>query len=259
MARTVFSIVSILALIGLAVACVPSHPPANYPTPQQNQTGQTADPSTPPSQQDSLQPEPPPQTRTAQTPALTQQGGPPLNIAIDSVGILSAYNRHVLSPHVAMVKLVVVVSDGRTVVERTIPFTGYQPMKDFDTWEVNIKGLHIDSATDYLKLSIRAFDVNPDIDFEKSFLSALDKLGQAGASNIKAILDSLPEQWDLGEYENTWYPSQNWGIGSHAMKRGRIYDFGSEYGRTKNLHLCPNPRYSQISRLSVWYYRTLFR
>jgi len=119
-----------------------------------------------------------------------------------------------------MVKLVVVVSDGTTVVERTVPFTGYQRMKDFDVWEVNIKGLHIDSATDYLKLSIRAYDVDPDIDFERSFLAALSGLGQAGASDIKTILDSLPGQWYLGEYDNTWYPSQNWGVGSYANEKG---------------------------------------
>ncbi len=220
MAKTVFSIVLLLALVGLAAACVPYYPPANSPTPQQDEPGQTTYPSVPPSQQNPPQNSPPPQTQTTQTPTPKQQSGPPLDIAIDSIGILSAYNRHVLSPHQAMVKFVVVVSDGRTVVERTVPFTGYQPMKNFDTWEVNIKGLHIDSATDHLKLSIRAFDVDPDIDFEKSFLSALDKLGQAGASDIKAILDSLPGQWYLGEYENTWYPSQDWGIGSYASEKG---------------------------------------
>ncbi len=204
MAKTVLSIVALLALIGLAAACAPYSPPSNYPTGQQN----------PP------QSSPPAQAQTTETPASAQQGGPPLNIAIDYAGILSAYNRHVLSPHQAMVKLVVVVSDGRTLVERTMPFTGYQRMDDFDIWEVNIRGLHIDSATNYLKLSIRAYDVDPDIDFEKSFLSALNELGQTGASNVKAILDSLPGQWYLGEYENTWYPSQNWGINSYNGEKG---------------------------------------
>ncbi len=204
MAKTVLSIVALLALIGLAAACAPYSPPSNYPTGQQN----------PP------QSSPPAQTQTTGAPASAQQGGPPLSVTIDYVGILSAYNRHALSPHQAMVKLVVVVSDGRTVVERTIPFTGYQRMNDFDIWEVNIKGLHIDSANDYLKLSIRAFDVDPDIDFEKSFLSTLSELGQAGAGNVKAILDSLPGQWYLGEYENTWYPSQNWGINSYNGEKG---------------------------------------
>jgi len=214
MAKVNCALTIIILLIAVLVGCTSYYPPVSYPAPQQDQTEQATYPPTTPSQQS------PPQTQTTQAPALTQQSGPSLNVAIDSVGILSAYNRHPLSPHQAMVKLVVVVNDGKTIIERTVPFTGYQRMKDFDVWEVNIKGLRIDSAADYLKLSIRAYDVNPDRDFERDFLSALDQLGQAGAGNVKAILDALPGQWYLGEYENTWYPSQNWGIGSYADEKG---------------------------------------
>jgi len=222
MARTSCALAIVLLLVLVLIGCAPLYQPISYPAPQQDQTGQTAYPPTTPSQQDYAQPQatPTPAPAPASSSSSTQQSEPTLNLAIDSVGILSAYNRHPLSPHQAMVKLVVVMSDGRTVVERTVPFTGYHKMKDFNVWEVNVKGLRIESAADYLKLSIRAYDVDPDIDFERSFMSVLDQLGQAGAGNIKMILDSLPGQWYLGEYENTWYPSQNWGIGSYADEKG---------------------------------------
>lgn len=252
MAKIVLSIVALLAVIGLATACASHYQPANYPAPQQNQTEQTTYPSTPAGQQNSPQSSPPTQTQTSQTPAPAQQGGPSLNIAIDYVGILSAYNRHPLSPYQAMVKLVVIASDGKTVVERTMPFTGYQRMNDFDIWEVNIRGLHIDSVTDYLKLSIRAFDVNPDLDFEKGLLSALNDLGQSGASNVKAILDSLPGQWYLGEYENTWYPPKIGGLILTMAKKGPICEFGFAYGRARNLHRYPSPHYNQMLRFKMW-------
>jgi hypothetical protein len=259
MARTVFSIVSLLALIGSAVACAPYYSPANPPLPQQNQTGQTASPSTPAGQQN------PPQSSSPSQTQVVQQSSLPLNIAIDYIGVVSAHNpRDYWSPDLAEVKLVVVINDGRTTIgPKTIPATDWHGMKSFDVWDVSLKGLHIDSATDYLRLSITAFDVDPNIDFEKSFFSALGQLGQSGATNVKTILDLLPGKWYLGDYENTWYPSQNWGIGPHSNESGsnlrvwfRIWSDSEQAPAAKPV-LLPNVRIKSVTlpstiSLGIW-------
>jgi len=207
MARTVFSIVALLALIGLVVACARYYPPTSYPAPQQNQTEQTTYPSTAPSQQNLPESNPPTQTQIMH---------PPINVTIDYIGIKNAYNPgNSLDSRHSNVKIIVAVNDGKTNSNPvTIPPA---LMTYFDTREIKQRVFYTSSVGDYLKVSIMAYNVY-NRDDTLSLLAAFEKLGQAAAGSLRTIVESLPKESYIGYYDSIWYPADNWGIGRYEEK-----------------------------------------
>ena len=172
---------------------------------------------------------PPSHSTPSETPSETHSPSPPLNLRIDYIGVKDAmgdddYGEDFLYGEI---QLVIVITDGKSE-----PQTCYIPQEtpqglegytipDFSKIEISQKIYHTASAGDYLKLSVIAYDVDSKTKLmtDAAILELLGTIAGMPETRIfKELVSLLPVENDLvGEYEATWYPDENYGIGQHEV------------------------------------------
>jgi len=155
----------------------------------------------------------------------------PLNVRIDYIGVKDAkgHNDYGEDPSKGEIQLVIVITDGiNKSQEYYIPqvtpkgLEGFKEgIEDYSVKEINQKIYHTASAGDYLRLSIMAYDIdsNDNLMTDAAIVRLLSEIaGVPEAGEImEKLVSSLPEKDNdlLGEYEETWYPDENYGIGQY--------------------------------------------
>jgi hypothetical protein len=143
----------------------------------------------------------------------------PLNVRIDYIGMKDAYDTDDIWDSRSEVQLVVVVTDGITNTAEDQVFIpidreGYK-MSNFETRQIDRRVFHTSSVGDYLRVSIAAWDIDSKSETLDA-LSVLEAFGATGAREVRMLYAMLPDEDDrIGDYQQTWYPDENWGIGQH--------------------------------------------
>jgi len=150
----------------------------------------------------------------------------PLNVRIDYIGVKDAYDSDDPWDPQSEVQLVVVVTDGETATpedEVFIPWDkeGYK-MESFETKAINQRVFHTSSVGSYLRISVAAWDIDSKNETLNA-LSVLEAFGIAGAAELRALYDMLPQEDDrIGDYSHTWYADENWSIGPHEISADNL-------------------------------------
>lgn len=157
---------------------------------------------------------PMPTPTPAQIPTPTPN--PPLNVYLDSIGVLCDHSQDDQDFNdFAEVGLVVSVSDGKAATEpEVLPHEGgYYYMSDFDTEVLDQRVFHTDSVGDYLEIVIIAYDI--DVSDEWShFLQTAAAAGIPETAILDTILHLFPQKDDeIGYYSGKWYEDEKWGTG----------------------------------------------
>jgi len=182
----------------------------------------------------------PPETPTpvetpTPTPSPAALPNPPLNVRIDYIAVKDAHGKDDLYPDdlEGEVQLLVVVTDGKTNPgegEVFIPLHGEgDKMTNLEAKQVNRRIFHTSSVGDYLRVSILAWDVDSPTQ-TLDYLRAVKELGKTvapeaavAASAMEVLIQLFPPEDDhIGDYQYTWYPDENWGIGQHEVESGDL-------------------------------------
>ncbi|MGB2800393.1 MAG: hypothetical protein WBC82_11205 [Dehalococcoidia bacterium] len=128
---------------------------------------------------------------------------------------------------------VVVVTDGSTSSEVRIPSAGNYPLYDGDTANPNAVCYSTSEVGDYLEIVVACFEQDSGICYGEYVLGAVGLLGDelvpglgTGATILLCLIDAQREDEGFwcdkddfaGGFDQTWYKSQNWGIGSHCLE-----------------------------------------
>jgi hypothetical protein len=153
----------------------------------------------------------------------------PINARIDyfAIGDAMGEDDYGGDPLYGQIQLIIVVSDGKNE-----PQTCYIPQEtprglagytipDYSEIQEDQRVYHVDSAGDYLKVSILAYD----LDSKDNLVTAakvLELLGTlVGVPETKvfeALVSLLPVEDDLvGGCEEVWYSDEDYGIGQHEL------------------------------------------
>lgn len=158
----------------------------------------------------------------------------PLNVRIDYTGVIDAKggNDYGENPSKGEIQLVIVISDGKNEPQRWyVPkqtqkgLEGFKEgIQDYSVKKIDQEIYHTASAGDYLKLSIMVYDIdsNENLLTDAAMLEVLGQMaGVPEVGVIKQLVALLPEKDNdlVGEYEETWYPDEDYGIGQHHVAK----------------------------------------
>jgi hypothetical protein len=223
---------------------------SSMPSPESTSTQTSTPPASPP-------------TPTPK-PAPTSTPSPPLNVTLNYIGVTSAHDQEDIWDPTGEVQLLVVITDGRATSQTFLPPTkqGFK-MGDFETKEINQRVFHTDSAGDYLKVSIVAYEIDSKTE-ALNYLTFFELMGVAGASELKKLYELLPQEDDfIGYYESIWYPGENWGTGQYnAVGVGDLRVWLSVWSNTEpapvtSPRLVPHVKIQSVSipnQVKVWYW-----
>ena len=151
---------------------------------------------------------------------------PPLNVTINHIGVI--FDHDPIGP--GDIGIVLVASDGYELIETIIP-PGEETfqLNDYETIELNQRVFHTSSAGDYLKISIIAYDDDPETMLSDILHTALpligSLLGVPFISSVDEFLLAYEEETGeplfvnqddfVGYFEGLWGSDESWGIGQH--------------------------------------------
>jgi hypothetical protein len=155
---------------------------------------------------------------------------PSLNVTINYIGVKFDHDPSELFQGPGDIRLAFVVSDGKQTIEEIIPpGEGSYQLNDYETTELNQRIFHTDSAGEYLKVCIIAYDDDPETLVSDLLQAALPVLGPLvgipDVSGISSIFSAYEEQTGkplfenkddyVGYFEGLWGSDESWGIGQH--------------------------------------------
>lgn len=155
---------------------------------------------------------------------------PPLNVTINHIGVKFDHDPSEAFQGPGDIRLVLVVSDGKHTVQEIIPpGEGTYPLNDYETMELNQRVFHTASVGEYLKITIIAYDDDPESLVSDILQAALPILGPIiglpDVGGISAIFSQYEEATGkplfenkddyVGYFEGFWGSDESWGIGQH--------------------------------------------
>lgn len=155
---------------------------------------------------------------------------PPLNVTINYIGVKFDHDPSEFWQGPGDICLVLVITDGKqTVQEQLPPGGGTYPLNDFQTFQLDQPVFHTPSVGDYLKVSLIAYDDDPESRVSDIIQVALPILGPIlgipHASDISAVFSQYQEETGRPLFENKddyvgnfmgfWGSDESWGIGQH--------------------------------------------
>ncbi|MCK4354660.1 MAG: hypothetical protein KAW83_05340 [Dehalococcoidia bacterium] len=155
---------------------------------------------------------------------------PPLNVTIDYIGVKLDHDPlEVQGP--GDICLVIVITDGEHSIEEILPPGEGNAfyLNDYETITLNQRIFHTASAGDYLKISILAYEDDPEgliSDFLQVGLPILGVImGNPDIGGLSTVLSQYEENTGkplfenkddyVGYYEEFWGSDESWGIGQH--------------------------------------------
>jgi len=158
---------------------------------------------------------------------VTYSSSPPINVRVDYIGVKGISDHDDPWDSRNDVQLIAVITDGKRVEKVFIPSQQEYLMEPYQVQRIDRRVFHSSSVGDYLRISMVAYDIDSEEDTEE-FLRWAKKWPETSiatlASMLEILLGMLPQENELlGEYEHTWYPDENWGIGqSFVISRGHF-------------------------------------
>jgi len=156
---------------------------------------------------------------------------PPLNVNIDYIGVKFDHDPEPAFQGPGDICLVIVITDGEHSVEEILPPGEGNAfyLNDYETMALNQRVFHTASAGNYLKVSILAYDDDPEGAITDILQVALPILGAIMGSpdigGFSTMLSQYEEQTGeplfenkddyVGYYEEFWGYDESWGIGQH--------------------------------------------
>jgi len=156
---------------------------------------------------------------------------PPLNVNIDYIGVKFDHDPDPAFQGPGDICLVIVITDGEDSVEEILPPSEGNAfyLNDYETMALNQRVFHTASTGNYLKVSILAYDDDPESAITDTLQVALPILGAIMGSpdigGFSTMLSQYEEQTDkplfenkddyVGYYEESWGYDESWGIGQH--------------------------------------------
>lgn len=153
---------------------------------------------------------------------------PPLNVTIDYIGVKLDHDPTNWIQGAGDIKLMVLITDGEQSFEEILPGAGQSySMNDYETKQIGERVFHTAAAGDNLKISIIAYEDDPQISaIISSALTVLGPIvGVPYVGDISSFLTTyesvagkpLFENDDdyVGYYDNYWGSDESWGIGQH--------------------------------------------
>lgn len=155
---------------------------------------------------------------------------PPLNVTIDYIGVKFDHDPlEVQGP--GDICLVIVITDGEHSIEEILPSGEGNAfyLNDYETITLNQRVFHTASAGDYLKISILAYEDDPEgliSDVLQVGLPILGVImGNPDIGGLSTVLSQYEENTGkplfenkddyVGHYEEFWGSDESWGIGQH--------------------------------------------
>lgn len=212
---------TIFALLIISVVLLSSCGPVVTPPPPAPEPS----PGPPPLPSPSPQPLPPP---SLVPPPTSQQ---PLNVTIDYIGIKS--NHAPASNMVGNIYLLLVVTDGyQKAFKQFLPVDGTFSLNGYETLELDQLIFYTNSAGDWLKVSILAYQQNDPRWLTSILIPALAEIKKgldwADYRSVDEILSTVDDHMDkstidfinggdslIGYYEDVWGTNQSLGIGQY--------------------------------------------
>ncbi len=155
---------------------------------------------------------------------------PPLSVTIDYVGVKFDHDPSDLLQGPGDIRLVILITDGiHTVQEIIPPGEGTFQINDYQTIPLNQRVFQTDSVGDYLKISVIAWDDDPETAVSDTLRSALPILGAVfGMPALGTTADILSQYQEktgkplfenkddfVGYFESSWGANESWGIGQY--------------------------------------------
>jgi len=156
---------------------------------------------------------------------------PPLNVNIDYIGVKFDHDPDPALQGPGDICLVIVIADGEQSVEEILPPGEGNAfyLNDYETMALNQRVFHTASAGNYLKVSILAYDDDPEGAISDILQVALPMLGaimgNPDIGGLSTMLSQYEEQTGeplfenkddyVGYYEEFWGYDESWGIGQH--------------------------------------------
>jgi len=155
---------------------------------------------------------------------------PPLNVTIDHIGIKFDHDPlEIQGP--GDIYLVIVVSDGAQSIQEILPPGEGNAfyLSDYETTTLNRRVFHTPSSGDYLKVSILAYEDDPETAISDLVKGGLAILGAIMVNPTISGLGSVLSQYEqetgeplfkneddyVGYFEGFWGSDESWGIGQH--------------------------------------------
>lgn len=166
-------------------------------------------------------------------PATPSPPPPPLNVTIDYIGVKFDHDPIEEFQGPGDICLVIVVTDGEHSVQQILPPGEGNAfyLNDYETITLNQRVFHTASAGDYLKVSILAYDDDPESLISDVLQAALPILGAIMGNPDIGGLGTILSQYEentgkplfenkddyVGYYEGFWGSDESWGIGQHNV------------------------------------------
>lgn len=154
---------------------------------------------------------------------------PPLNVTINYIGVKFDHDPSELFQQHGDIGLVVVITDGNQIIQEVIPPSGTFALNDYEVIEINQRVFNSGNVGEYLRISVLAYDDDPESMISDVIKVALPILGPImglpDAAGIVEVINQyeqisgkpLFENEDdrVGYFEGFWRANESWGIGQH--------------------------------------------
>jgi hypothetical protein len=159
---------------------------------------------------------------------------PPLNVTINHIGVKSDHDPFDLFQGPGDIKLILFITDGKQTISEVLPYGEgiTYSLNDYETIQLNQQVFHTQSAGDFLKVVLIAYDDDPESMVSDIIQTSLPILGPIVgipyASEISTVFSQYKEQTGKPLFENKddyvggftdfWSSDQLWGIGQYQAE-----------------------------------------
>jgi len=155
---------------------------------------------------------------------------PPIRVWIDRIGVADNGEdiyRELLDKHGEIV-VGVVITDGKTSIQRRLPTSDYYELADNEVTNIGILAYSTDEVGEYLRVDFVGIESDGGLG-EELLCKALDTAVKSSMGTLSSLILTMGgvdftdtfkeiigfEDDYLGEYQHEWASSDNWGIGQY--------------------------------------------